>query len=77
MKKAMQRALLQYRKPQNKELVYEALLLCGRQDLIGNGKKCLVSGNVKLKSQGLGNKTKGVANYKKKFGKEFYTEQIF
>lgn len=40
--KHMQRALLQYRKPQNYALVKRALLLCGRQDLIGNGPKCLI-----------------------------------
>ena len=33
--KAMQRALIQYRKPENYELVKEALLKCGRNDLIG------------------------------------------
>ena len=40
--KAMQRALLQYGKPQNHELVEEALKLCGRSDLIGSGPKCLI-----------------------------------
>ena len=40
--KAMQRALLQYRKPQNWTLVREALHAAGREDLIGYGKKCLV-----------------------------------
>ncbi|MBN2658095.1 MAG: YgiQ family radical SAM protein [Spirochaetales bacterium] len=40
--KAMQRALLQYGKPQNRQLVEEALKLCGREDLIGNGDKCLI-----------------------------------
>ncbi len=40
--KAMQRALMQYKKPQNYELVYEALTKAGRQDLIGNDKKCLI-----------------------------------
>ncbi len=44
--KALQRALLQYKKPQNKELVREALILCGREDLIGRGDKCLISGSV-------------------------------
>ena len=33
--KAMQRALIQYRKPENYELVKEALYKAGRQDLIG------------------------------------------
>ena len=40
--KAMQRALIQYRNPKNYELVYEALVLAGRTDLIGFDKKCLI-----------------------------------
>ena len=41
--KAMQRALLQYRKPENWRLVKEALLKAGRADLIGFDKrKCLI-----------------------------------
>lgn len=40
--KAMQRALLQYKNPENYELVKEALLKSGRSDLIGFDKKCLV-----------------------------------
>lgn len=40
--KAMQRALLQYRRPQNYELVYEALIKADRKDLIGYDKKCLI-----------------------------------
>lgn len=41
--KAMQRALLQYRKPENYELVREALEKAGRTDLIGFNSKCLIS----------------------------------
>ncbi|MCR4434334.1 MAG: YgiQ family radical SAM protein [Clostridiales bacterium] len=41
--KAMQRALLQYRKKENYDLVYEALITAGRKDLIGYGKKCLIA----------------------------------
>lgn len=41
--KAMQRALLQYRKPENYELVREALEKAGRTDLIGFNRKCLIS----------------------------------
>ncbi len=44
--KAMQRALLQYRKRENRKLVIKALKKAGREDLIGFGSKCLV------KSQG-------------------------
>ncbi len=40
--KAMQRALIQYRDPRNRELVREALEKCGRRDLIGYGPKCLL-----------------------------------
>ena len=40
--KAMQRALIQYKKPENYELVKEALYQAGRQDLIGFGKQCLI-----------------------------------
>ncbi len=40
--KAMQRALIQYRNPKNKELVREALMKAGRQDLIGYDKRCLI-----------------------------------
>lgn len=40
--KAMQRALIQYRKPQNYELVLEALRKAGREDLIGFEKHCLI-----------------------------------
>lgn len=41
--KAMQRALLQYKNPKNRHLVKEALQKSGREDLIGKGKKCLIS----------------------------------
>jgi uncharacterized radical SAM protein YgiQ len=40
--KAMQRALLQFKRPENHKLVREALRLAGREDLIGFGKDCLV-----------------------------------
>lgn len=40
--KAMQRALIQYRNPKNYELVMEALIKAGRQDLIGFDKRCLI-----------------------------------
>lgn len=41
--KAMQRALIQYRNPKNYDLVHEALIKAGRQDLIGFDSKCLIS----------------------------------
>lgn len=49
--KAMQRALLQFRNPDNYSLVYEALIKAGRRDLIGYGENCLIrppkSGDIK------------------------------
>lgn len=41
--KAMQRALLQWFIPENKQLVTKALIKAGRRDLIGNDKKCLIT----------------------------------
>ena len=41
-RKQLQRALLQYNRPQNAPLVREALRLLGREDLIGMGEECLV-----------------------------------
>ena len=40
--KAMQRALLQWKRPEKRGLVLEALRLTGRTDLIGWGKECLI-----------------------------------
>ncbi|MGN0357913.1 MAG: YgiQ family radical SAM protein [Blautia sp.] len=40
--KAMQRALIQYKNPANRELVKEALKKAGRGDLIGPDRKCLI-----------------------------------
>lgn len=40
--KAMQRALLQWRRPEKRALVVEALEEAGRTDLIGFGKECLI-----------------------------------
>jgi radical SAM superfamily enzyme YgiQ (UPF0313 family) len=40
--KQMQRALIQYRNPDNYETVRKALLKAGREDLIGYGKSCLI-----------------------------------
>ena len=41
--KAMQKALMMYRKPENYDLVKEALIKAVRQDLIGFDKKCLIT----------------------------------
>lgn len=40
--KALQRALIQYRNPENYDLVMEALKKAGRMDLVGFGEKCLI-----------------------------------
>ncbi len=40
--KAMQRALLQWRKPENRRIILAALKKAGREDLIGFGKECLI-----------------------------------
>ena len=40
--KQLQRALLQYSRPENANLVREALKVAGREDLIGTGPECLV-----------------------------------
>jgi len=42
VEKQMQRALMQYRDPQNRFIVYNALLKAKREDLIGYGPKCLI-----------------------------------
>ena len=51
--KAMQRALLQYYDPKQRELCQKALIRCKRYDLLGYGEKCLVpppKENIKSKS---------------------------
>ncbi|MGE5677123.1 MAG: YgiQ family radical SAM protein [Pseudomonadota bacterium] len=50
--KAMQRALIQYRNPRNHELVYKALKLAGREDLIGFDDKCLIKPPRNTRIQG-------------------------
>jgi uncharacterized radical SAM protein YgiQ len=51
--KALQRALIQYRRPENHRLVKEALLKAGRSDLIGYGKKCLIRPKVNIQRKNL------------------------
>ena len=45
--KSMQRALLQYFRPENKPLIIKALKRANRLDLIGNSPKCLVREDFK------------------------------
>ncbi|WP_300380904.1 YgiQ family radical SAM protein [Clostridium sp.] len=59
--KAMQRALLQFKNPKNYNLVYDALVKAGREDLIGNGPKCLIRSK----------EDRYRSNYKKTSGKSF------
>ena len=56
--KSMQRALLQYFIPENKQKVIQALTLAGRRDLIGSGKNCLVTPMPGQKTAVSNNKTK-------------------
>ena len=53
--KAMQRALMQYFRPENHALVLEALRRAGREDLIGFGKECLVPPRL-IRREGKGEK---------------------
>ncbi|HWR40431.1 MAG TPA: YgiQ family radical SAM protein [Patescibacteria group bacterium] len=50
--KKMQRALIQYRDPKNRPIVYEALTRAGRQDLIGYGPQCLLRPDPRLAASG-------------------------
>ncbi|MBQ4450851.1 MAG: YgiQ family radical SAM protein [Clostridia bacterium] len=43
--KAMQRALMQYNRPENHDLVMKALTIAGRYDLIGRSEHCLIRDN--------------------------------
>uniref|UniRef100_I5AQH2 Uncharacterized radical SAM protein YgiQ n=1 Tax=Eubacterium cellulosolvens (strain ATCC 43171 / JCM 9499 / 6) TaxID=633697 RepID=I5AQH2_EUBC6 len=55
--KAMQRALIQYREPDNYELVKEALLTEGREDLIGFDEHCLIPPRKMNRKTGTGRGT--------------------
>lgn len=66
--KSMQRALLQYFNPKNKQMVISALCAAGRQDLIGNGKDCLVAPSAEYKTLQMNkeNRKKSASKGKKK-----------
>lgn len=49
--KQMQRALLQYKRPENHNLVRKALIIAERTDLIGSGPKCLISDKAHKKGE--------------------------
>ena len=67
--KAMQRALIQYRKPENYKLVKEALRKAGREDLIGYGPKCLIRPVPPKPGAGGGKKQVGAGTGKPANGK--------
>ena len=62
--KLMQRALLQYRRPENRNLVREALIKAGREDLIGFDNNCLVKPDMRVGSDYMNN-AKNVKQTKK------------
>ena len=68
--KAMQRALIQYRLPENYELVREALEKTGRTDLIGPGKNCLIADHRPAGRKPEHSKTKTEAFAKRKAGRD-------
>ena len=61
--KALQRALLQYFLPQNRELVLEALKKAGRADLIGTGGSCLIRGNPEPQRKPVSRSRKGAVEW--------------
>ncbi|MBE6750002.1 MAG: YgiQ family radical SAM protein [Ruminococcaceae bacterium] len=63
--KAQQRALLQYFKPENRQIVLSALKKAGRTDLIGTGKNCLVAPDKQSTSPKLQKKKKTIRNIHK------------
>ncbi len=69
--KAMQRALMQYRLPQNYDLVYEALCKANRRDLIGNSPKCLIrEKKINTNKKALSSKEKAYQEFKKRKNKK-------
>ena len=66
--KAMQRALLQFDRPQNRALVLEALQKTGREDLIGYGADCLIPPVVRAGIRGAEKKRPGMEKARKTRG---------
>lgn len=64
--KAMQRALLQYSRPENYELVRQALLRAGRGDLIGYGPQCLIRPKYHKQMKKTGRKKENGKNIRRK-----------
>lgn len=64
--KAMQRALMQYFIPKNRELVLQALKQTGRLDLVGNGKNCLITAPKSFKPKTEDKRKKKFKKYSRK-----------
>lgn len=65
--KAQQRALLQYFRPENRMIVYDALKKARRFDLIGNGKDCLIQAPANVGRNKPKNTSKRVTRYNKRY----------
>ena len=59
--KAIQRALMQYKNPENRELILEGLKMTGRMDLVGFGPKCLIRPR-EFRGKSTGGKNSGTRN---------------
>ncbi len=73
--KAMQRALIQYKRPENYDLVKEALLKAGRSDLIGFGKECLILPRKIQKGHKISEDSKSSDKSQKAYGKSTSKKQ--
>lgn len=68
--KAMQRALLQFKNPDNYKIVREALIAAGRSDLIGRSPNCLIPPYKERKEENnYGKNTKGQRNIRQNKGR--------
>lgn len=65
--KAQQRALLQYFRPENRMIVYDALKKARRFDLIGNGKDCLIQAPANVGRNKPKTTSKRVTRYNKRY----------
>lgn len=73
--KRMQRALLQYRKKENYDIVHQALEDCGRTDLIGFTENCLIKPSKEEAIQNsLHRKVNGMPTYEQDRAKKFATQ---
>lgn len=63
--KALQRALMRYFDPKNRDMVEEALVKARRTDLIGNSPNCLIKGSPKFAAKTRNNSTAGYSKGKR------------